>query len=481
MTTILSGVTSSRRAFLGGLAAGLGVCAGGCGTFGGGYAQPRRPSANGKINLAVIGCGAMGMGNMYGFLADPRVRVTVACDPVFNSKRGGYDAKTPYGRKVCKDKVDARYKNKDCRMVADWREVIADPTVDAVLIATTDHWHAFIAVAAMKAGKHVYCQKPISIGLSESKIMTEVAKKSGVVFQVGSQQRSASEFRIACELVRNGYLDGCRSCTIGLVYPHNDSRRNGYARDASRTTPPADYFDSAEMWNLWQGPAEHWENNAYIPGIHGPVSWRWNWRTGTGTISDWGAHHFDILQWALDTERSGPVAIENFTCDFQPTDSKVVAPEVFATPYHFAFDVVYANGFRAHVADTSKAAQGLKFHAPKGDLFVTRGKIDLPQHLAKWTEKHDLKGSDAHLYRNPEGHGHEMDFIDGIFTSKPIATDCEIGHRSMTIAHLANACARLGLKGLRWDPARECAVGPNAAEIDKALVVKHYNGWKLEA
>ena len=128
---------------------------GGCGTFGGGYAAPRRPPANGRLNLAVIGCGTMGAGNMQGFLADPRVRVAVVCDPVFACPTYGYDAKTPGGRKPFKETVDKRYGNTDCRMVADWREVVADPTVDAVLVSTTDHWHALISVAAMKAGKHV--------------------------------------------------------------------------------------------------------------------------------------------------------------------------------------------------------------------------------------------------------------------------------------------------------------------------------------
>ena len=231
---------------------------------------------------------------------------------------------------------------------------------------------------------------------------------------------------------------------------------------------------------MWQGPAEHWEDDAFIPGIHEPLAWRWNWRTGSGTICDWGAHHLDILQWALGKDRSGPVAIENFTCDFQPPDA-VVAPEVFSTPYHFAFDVVYANGFRAHVCDTSGAKQGLTFHGSKGDLFVTRGKLDRPDHLRKWNEKRDLKDTETHLYRNPQAHSHEMDFIDGIFSGKPVATDCEIGHRSITIAHLANICARLNLKGLQWDAAREQVVGPHAAEANPALVVKHHNGWKLEA
>ena len=174
---------------------------GGCATSGG-YAAPRRPPASGRLNLAVVGCGTMGAGNMEAFLADPRVRVAAVCDPVLAATTYGYDGKHPGGRRPFKETVDRRYGNSDCRMVADWREVVVDPAIDAVQVSTSDHWHALVAVAAMKAGKHVYCQKPMTLGVSEGQVMVDVARRSGVVFQVGSQQRSGAEFREAAELVR---------------------------------------------------------------------------------------------------------------------------------------------------------------------------------------------------------------------------------------------------------------------------------------
>ena len=191
----------TRREFLSTTALAA-VCAG-CGSFNVGAARGRRPAPSETLNLAVIGCGTMGMGNMNGFLRDKRVRVVVTCDPVKDSPAYGYDKdwkkKWRGGRVPFAEKVDDFYKQKGCRAVADWREVVADPTVDAVLIATTDHWHALIAVAAMKAGKHVYCQKPLSMSIAEGRLMSDVASKTGVVFQVGSQQRSAKEFREAAE------------------------------------------------------------------------------------------------------------------------------------------------------------------------------------------------------------------------------------------------------------------------------------------
>ena len=121
---------------------------------------PTRPSALSRVNLAVIGCGTQGFANMNGFLQDPRVQVTTVCDPVLSAGRYSYRSEKTCGRAPAKMRVDEFYKNEDCRMVADFREVLADPSVDAVLIATPDHWHAIQSFMAMKAGKHVYCQKP---------------------------------------------------------------------------------------------------------------------------------------------------------------------------------------------------------------------------------------------------------------------------------------------------------------------------------
>ena len=461
----------SRKGFLLSAAA-----LGGCASFNIGRREPRRPPAGERLTLATIGCGTMGLGNQNGFLADKRVQVVATCDPVKDSARYGYDPliakKYRGGRVPAAEIVDKRYKSKGCRAVADWREIVDDPTIDAVLIATSDHWHAIIAIAAMKAGKHVYCQKPLTMSIAEGRRMCEVAQETGVVFQTGSQQRSAHEFREACELFANGYLGDCKACRIGLSYAHNDSRKNGWPRDARRLPATPDYWKlTPEEWDMWQGPAQHWEGDAFIPGIHGPMVWRWNDRTGNGALPDWGAHHLDILQWALGAELGGPVAIENVTSDIEKTGD-----EVFNWPCAFQFDVVYADGFRATVCDSDTAGfNGLKFQSPKGDLFVTRGKIELPAHLAKWKEV-DLLQSEKHLHKSRGSH--ESDFVDAIYDpSWQPACTCETGHRSITISHLANSCAKTGVKSIRWDADKE--VSDNAAVNARADIVR-YNGWSLQ-
>ena len=431
-----------------------------------GYAAPRRPSASNRVNLAVIGCGTQGFANMGSFLQDPRVQVTVVCDPVLSAGKYSYRSEKTCGRAPAKAEVDSFYKNKDCRMVADFREVLADPTIDAVLIATPDHWHALQSVLAMKAGKHVYCQKPMTLGISEGKEMVRVAKETGVTFQVGSQQRSSSEFRVAAELVINGYLGECMACDVGL--PGGNKGMYGHEKSVGRDLSPVpDYFQPDGMWEMWQGPAKHWDGNKFIQGIHDPMCWRWNSRTGGGMITDWGAHHLDIMQWALGMDDSGPVAIENMKHDRDPNDA------IFDWAANYSFDVVYANGFRAHVSN--KFRNGLMFHGKVGDLFVSRGHLNKPEPLRKWNEKRDLKGRDKRLYRSRASH--EMDFIDAIYSGGRTACPCSVGHRSITIAHMANICERLGVASLKWDPAAERFV--DNADANRLAEVPHYNGWTL--
>lgn len=459
---------TTRRAFIG--AGATAFLFGGRCLFGADAATAHRPKPSGRVNLAVIGCGTMGRGDMLAFMKDPRVRIAAVCDPVGELRDYGYSPRRRSwgGRLAFKRLADAHYKDNACRAVVDFREIVDDPSIDAVCITTPDHWHALIAIACMKKGKHVYCQKPMSFGVSEGIAMVRTAKEHGVTFQVGSQQRNASEFRIAAEWIRNGYLGECMECEVGL--PGGRGPYWGYSGDRTPRKAPG-YFAPDGTWDMWQGPAEHHEGNVFIPVIHGPMCWRSNSRTGGGMITDWGAHHIDILHWALGVERSGPVAVENFKSDGFGADP------LLDWAGEYSFDFVYANGFRAHVSN--RYANGLRFKGKKGDLFVARGRLDRPDFLKKWDEGRDLGANEVHLYKAAAGHNHELDFIDGIFENRPIATDCEIGHRSISACHIANICERLGLSALKWDPSAERFTGANADAANALLEVKHHNGWKL--
>ena len=441
-------------------------------------ASPRRLKPSETLHLGVIGCGGMGWSNTQIFMQDKRVRIVVCCDPVRKAGVWSGAWRSPIGCETFKERIDRFYGDNSCRVTTDWRDVTGDPSVDAVLIATPDHWHAAIAIAAMKAGKHVYCQKPLTISIAEGREMSRVAKETGVTFQVGNQGRNSSVKRVAAEIVRNGLLGECNSCRVAL--PSGSGGKWGVPVFAEKVPLPS-YF-TPQGWNMWQGPAAHFEDNAFIPGIHAPMAWRWNSRYGGGMIPDFGAHEIDTVQWALGTERTGPVAIENLkVSDFQDDRN------IFSWAGHFDFDVVYANGFRMHVTNVDEANgiyRGTTYHGSKGNLFEglycgRAVKLKMPAHLKKWREKKDLKDGDIHLYKPAAGHSHESDFIDGIYENRAIATDCEIGHRTTSICILANMCVRLGLSGLQWDPDREVCTGSNAEELNKLLKAPYSNGWSL--
>ena len=468
----LDGHRLSRRGFLRTAAAASPFLAGGC--FSIGNTSARRPAASERINLAVIGCGGMGWANTRQFLQDPRVQVTLVCDPISGSTEDMPQQRC--GRDLFRKRIDKAYGTEGCRMTADWREVAADPTIDAVLIATPDYWHAIMAIGCMRAGKHVYCQKPLSFGINEGREMVRVAKETGVTFQVGNQGRADPVKRIAAEIVRNRLIGELKSVTVAIPSATVGSWWWG---DSTRLTPqrhPSCFTD--ESWNLWLGPTPHWPDSAFIPAIHSPTIWRICSRTGNGLIPDFGAHEIDTVQWALGTERTGPVAIENFKADTFHPDR-----EHFSWAMNFEFDAVYATGLRVHVLSTRENyPRSIWFHGEKGTVHeaLYSGlpvKLGLPPHLKKWREKKDLKDGDIRLYAPKDGHSHEMDFIDGIYESRPIATDCEIGHRTTSIALLANICERLGRTGLKWDPVAERVIGDDAANA--LLDVPHLNGWTI--
>ena len=459
---------------------------------------PRRISPNAKVNVGIIGCGVIAKGtNVPGFLKDPRCRVTVACDMVkvapgyfYGAKPKGaaksdlfegdiqYGSKVPRdvcGSTIVKNMIDDHYGDKACREVFDWRDVVNDPTIDAVCICTPDHWHAIIAIAAMKAGKHVFCQKPMSLSIAEGKAMAKVAKETGVTFQTGNQGRSNPNYIFAEMLALNGYGG---KITGGLVSIPGGDHWVGHGRSEERTPLPK--WMSPEAWDLWQGPAQHWENNAFIPSIHEPTCWRFNKRYGNGMVTDFGAHEFDEIQRGLGTDLSGPVRVENVKSDLLPDDQRTV----FSWAKTFSFDFVYANGVRINVVQIDKEhgiPRQTVWHTEKGDIGVKAGKVVVPDELKNFTWK-DFKKTDTFIYKPQDDHWHEADFLDGILQERQCCAPCEVGHRTISMAHMANACIQLRLDGIGWDPVKEVFTGPHAAEaMAKCYASEYHNGWVLGA
>ena len=394
-------MNTSRRQFLGGAAASFFI--GGCAT----KVAPRVVGPNEKVNVAIIGCGLIARGtNVPGFLKDPRCRVTVACDMVkvapeyfygarasnfgaegFAQKPDGLYPRGVCGSTVIKAMVDKQYGDRSCREVFDWREVIDDPTIDAVCICTPDHWHAIMSIAAMKAGKHVFCQKPMSLSIAEGIAMTKVAKETGVTYQVGNQGRSNRNYIFTENLVLNGY---CGKVYGGTVSIPSGDHWTGHGRSPERTKLPN--WMTPEAWELWQGPAEHWENNAFIPSIHEPTCWRFNKRTGNGMVTDFGAHEFDEIQRGLGTDVTGPVSVENVKAEFSPEGHR----EIFSWATKQSFDFVYGDGRIVKVLQIDKE-KGINrktvWDTELGPIGVDNGKTVIPEDLMKeWGRKQTPAG-----------------------------------------------------------------------------------------
>ena len=293
----------NRRNFLLGSAAAATLA--GCSTVKMG-ARPRKPGE--KINVAMIGTGIQGRFLLTEFLKQPNVRVTCICD--CDKTRREDSAAT----------VDKFYKDgSKCAAAADFRDVLNNPMIDAVCIATPDHWHAYISVEAMKHGKDVYCEKPLTFSIDESKKVIAAQKKYDRVFQTGSMQRSWRVFHTAASLVRGGVIGDVKY--VDANYGRGGEKLGGpshpirFFDDPNKAAEESDGYEQlgAEGWNMWLGPAKWrpYSNQLAPKGVNKfyPMFWRFDDDIGSGYNGDWGAHHLDIAQWGLDMDDSGPYKV----------------------------------------------------------------------------------------------------------------------------------------------------------------------------
>ncbi len=453
----------SRRGFMGGAASLMAmptIISSGCVS----KKYAKRPLASEKLNIGFIGYGTMAHDNIGNFLNNDNVQVTCVADPNLESGGYGYRAERPGGREPCVRRVNDFYAKllnqpdwKGCAAYNDFREMLDKESLNAVVISTPDHWHAIQTITAARKGLHIYGQKPMSLCIAEGQAMVREVAKAGITFQVGSQQRSDNYFRMACEFIRNGRIGKLQRIEIGLP--------GGYAMfgksdaDASKTplSKPPDYMD----FDMWLGPAQE---RPFIPAIHNPLVWRNNLDYSGGMITDWGAHHCDIVQWALGKDASGPVLVENFKSDMPSKDA------IHNIAANYSFEYVYQDGTR--VFASNKNPNGIRFVGEGGkEIFVCRGKLEMtPKDLIR--EK--ITDSEVKLYVSGQ---HERNFIECIYSGKPTITTCEIGHRSITIAHLANIGLRLGRKQVKWDPLKERFIGDS--EANKLRSVEMRGEWSL--
>lgn len=326
----------------------------------------------------------------------------------------------------------------------DYRDLVVRPDIDAVVIATPDHNHVHISIAAMKEGKDVFCEKPLSNTIREGRALVNVAERYGAVFQHGTLLHSLPGAHLACELVRNGRLGNVKEIRIGSPAGYSF----GWVEPAP--VPPGLNYD------LWLGPAPYTPYNPVkvgpTPGTGLPAWYFYSDYSKAGWIAGYGVHDLDLAQWAIGMERSGPVSIEGHATF--PRDG------IFDTPLTFEIVYEYANGIRITMTDTSKNRHGVTFFGENGKWIWTRGGVEAnPPSLLRET----IGPKEIHLYKSP---GHGQNFIDCIRSRAETITPAEIAHRSTSLALLGNIACKLQRK-LRWDPARE--IFPNDSEANGLL------------
>jgi predicted dehydrogenase len=393
---------------------------------------------NARVNLGFIGVGTMGRGHVGAFLGRPEVQAVAVCDVVVERRD---NAKKMVEDFYSKQKDKGEYTG--CKAFNDFRDLLALKDLDAVVIATPDNWHGLLCIAAARAGKHIYCEKPLTLTIAEGRKVVEAAKKAGVVFQTGSQQRSefGGKFRTAAEYVRNGCIGKVKTVRIGVGGP-------AVACDL----PEQDVPDGTD-WNMWLGPApKRGYNEILCPkGVHNHFpAWR-NYREyGGGGLADMGAHHFDIAQWALDKDAAGPVKVE--------------PPEGQATT---GLKYTYADGVEMFHGGPS----GCTFEGSDGTIYVDRDKLES---TPKTVLEQPLGDKDVRLYLSTD---HRGNWLECIRDKKAPICPAEVGHRSATVCSLGNIGYRLR-RALTWDPERERFAGDEEANalIGRAM----REPWKLD-
>lgn len=396
-------------------------------------------AASNRIVMGCIGVGGQGTRGMAGgiwapeggFIGRPEVKVVAVCD---------VDARH---RNNARDIVNNKYGNKDCAAYNDFRELLARQDIDALLIATGDRWHPLISIAAAKAGKDMYCEKPISVTIEEAKVMRQAIQRYGVIFQMGTQQRSSWSFRFACELVRNGYIGQVKEVTVSVGGPV------AFAQCDLPAQPVPDYLD----YDMWLGPIPWRPYHANFVG--GWMAYR---DCSGGEMTNWGAHHFDTAQWGLGMDDSGPIEII-------PPDGK----NHRVLTYRYASGAIVTRDPEKFLKETGQG-NGVLFEGTEGKVAVWR------YTLRTWPEnliRQRIGPNEIHLH---ESENHHTDFVNSVRTRAKPGSDIVVGCRSITVCHLGNIAYELG-RPLKWDPVKETFV--DDLDADRMIRREMRSPWHL--
>ncbi len=406
--------------------------------------------ASERITMGFIGVGNMGGGHLPGFLGNKEVQVVAICDV---KKWVRDEAAKQVEEQYAAERASGTFKG--CETYNEYEKLLARPDIDAVLIAVPDHWHATVAIAACRAGKDVYCEKPLSLTIREAQEMVAAARRYDRVFQVGSQQRSSGEFRLACEIVRSGRLGKIKQVNVGVGGPS----REKYL--------PEEPIPEGLDWDRWLGPAPVQPYNAERCSGDFGGGWRHIRDYSGGMMTDWGAHHFDICQWGLGMDGSGPVEITP-----PPWEDRKIVRDGARAKVDPALGKTLVYKYASGIPVIHGGANGILFTGEHGKVEVNRG------YFRTWPDeigKEPIGPSEVHLYESP---GHQQDWINCIRSRRRPIADVAIGASTITVCHLGNIAYWLG-RELRWDPEKREIIGdPEAARwLDRPKRAP----WRLHA
>ena len=405
---------------------------------------------NDKISVGFIGMGKQNGGLMNRFMgAKEAICVAVSdCDTT--------------RRNAARDKANARQKNKDCKAYGDFRELIARKDIDAVCIATPDHWHAIQTIAALESGKDVFCEKPLTHNVHESVEVMKAVKNNKRVLQTGSMQRSSREFRIACELVRNGVIGEVERTAVNIGGPGRPCDLK-----TEKDEPGLD-------WDMWIGPGPMRGYSSVLSprGVHGHFpAWRNYKEYGGGMVCDWGAHMIDIIQWGLNKDSSGPVA----TIPAKDPKATKGAQLVYEGDIH----MMHGEGQGATFYGTDgrvECHRGL-LGLYKGDKLIA-GKSDRNDKSKNLNQEMDrieaeiLKDAKVKLY---DSNNHVGDFLNSMKSRKKPITNEVVGARTSIACHLLNQ-TYYNQTAIAWDPKKNTF----AKGGDPRWLTRNYRGqWKV--
>ena len=397
-----------------------------------------KAAASERVTLGLIGAGGKGLDLMGDFSRQCKeVQFVAVADPdKVHANKGKALAEKLFG--------------KGCETYQDFRHLCARKDIDAVVVATPDHWHALACLEAIRSGKDVYGEKPVTHLFGEGQVLYREVAKHKRIFQVGSQQRSNPFFRKAVEVVMNGLIGKVKEVHVGL--PTGESSQ--VEGNVAKAVPG--HLD----YDLWCGPSR--KLPFHPDRLH--FKWRWALDYGGGNLMDWIGHHNDIAHWGLGVDKGGPVRVEaqNF---------RYPEKGIYDSPIDYTVRSEYEGG--ATVVISNKVGRGVRFFGEDGWVYADRRAFQASN--PEWTREGFDPGK-ARAYRSPD---HRRNFVDGVLTRKECICPAETGHRSITPGHLGYVSDALK-RPLKWDAKNEKVVGDS--EADKLLKKIDYRGdWSLGA